>query len=111
MPRVCRVPGRQPEDCGAARARDYVRFETVQQGEHQQEASIKEPASKPKAPASEAKQQPAAPISKAKPQASEPMKDSTTDLSERQLAGLNALRSLMHKENLVELRAAEVATA
>jgi uncharacterized membrane protein len=95
----------------AARARDYVRFETVQQGEHQQEAPIKEPASKPKAPASKAKQQPAAPISKAKPQASEPMKDSTTDLSERQLAVLNALRSLMDKKNLVEVRSAELAKA
>src|SRR6202035_3561958 len=57
-----------------ARARDYASFENGQQGgEHQEDAPIKEPASKPKAPAS-----------KAKPQASEPIKDSAADLSERQ---------------------------
>ena len=49
-----------------ARARDYASFENGQQGEHQEDAPIKEPASK-------AKPQPAAPISKAKPEASEPM--------------------------------------
>ncbi len=89
----------------AERARDYARFENGQQGEHQEDAPIKEPASKPKAPASKAKPQPSEPISKAKPeaseaiskakpQASEPIKDST-DLSERQQEVLNALRSLM----------------
>src|SRR5258708_5880873 len=95
----------------AERARDYARFENDQQGEHQEDAPIKEPASKPKAPASKAKPQPAEPISKAKPQASEPVKDSATDLSERQLAVLNALRSLMDKKNLVEVRSAELAQA
>ena len=94
----------------AERARDYARFENDPQGEHQEDAPIKEPATKPKAPASKAKPQPAAPISKAKPQASEPIKDST-DLSERQLAVLNALRSLMDKKNLVEVRSAELAKA
>src|SRR3984893_11917456 len=70
----------------AARARDYARFENGEQVEHQEDAPIKEPASKPKPPASKAKPQPAAPISKAKPQTTEPIKDSATDLSERQLA-------------------------
>src|SRR5258706_9213509 len=93
-----------------ARARDYARFENDQQGEHQEEPPIKEPASKPKAPASKAKPQPSEPISKAKPQASEPIKDST-DVSERQLAVLNALRSLMDKKNLVEVPSAELAKA
>jgi len=106
----------------AERARDYARFENDQQGEHQEDAPIKEPASKPKAPASKAKPQPAAPISKAKPQASEPVskakpqaseriKDTAADLSERQRAVLNALRSLMDKKNLVEVRSAELAKA
>jgi len=94
----------------AERARDYARFENDQQGEHQEEPPIKEPASKPKAPASKAKPQPSEPISKAKPQASEPIKDST-DVSERQLAVLNALRSLMDKKNLVEVPSAELAKA
>jgi len=95
----------------AERARDYARFENGEQGEHQEDAPIKEPASKPKAPASKAKQQPAEPISKAKPQASEPIKDSAADLSERQQAVLNALRSLMDKKNLVEVPSAELAKA
>ena len=95
----------------AERARDYARFENDQQGEHQEDAPINEPASKPKAPASKAKPQPAEPISKAKPKASEPIKDPATDLSERQLAVLNALRSLMDKKNLVEVRSAELAKA
>ena len=95
----------------AARARDYARFENDQQGEHQEDAPIKEPASKPRAPTSKAKPQPAEPVSKAKPKASEPIKDSATDLSERQLAVLNALRSLMDKKNLVEVRSAELAKA
>jgi DNA-binding MarR family transcriptional regulator len=105
----------------AERARDYARFENDQQGEHQEDAPIKEPASKPKVPASKAKPQPSEPISKAKPeaseaiskakpQASEPIKDST-DLSERQLEVLNALRSLMDKKNLVEVPSAELAKA
>ena len=105
----------------AERARDYARFENDPQGEHQEDAPIKEPASKPKAPASKAKPQPSEPISKAKPeaseaiskakpQASEPIKDST-DLSERQQEVLNALRSLMDKKNLVEVRSAELAKA
>jgi DNA-binding MarR family transcriptional regulator len=105
----------------AERARDYARFENGQQGEHQEDAPIKEPASKPKAPASKAKPQPSEPISKAKPeaseaisnakpQASEPIKDST-DLSERQQEVLNALRSLMDKKNLVEVPSAELAKA
>ena len=94
-----------------ARARDYASFENGQQGgEHQEDAPIKEPASKPKAPASKAKPQPSEPISKAKPQASEPIKDST-DLSERQQEVLNALRSLMDKKNLVEVPSAELAKA
>ena len=84
----------------AERARDYARFENGEQGEHQEDAPIKEPASKPKAPAS-----------KAKPQASEPIKDTAADLSERQLAVLNALRSLMDKKNLVEVPSAELAKA
>ena len=83
----------------AERARDYARFENDQQGEHQEEP-IKEPASKPKAPAS-----------KAKPQASERIKDNAADLSERQQAVLNALRSLMDKKNLVEVPSAELAKA
>jgi hypothetical protein len=83
----------------AERARDYARFENGQQGEHQEDAPIKEPASRPKPPAS-----------KAKPQASEPIKDST-DLSERQQEVLNALRSLMDKKNLVEVPSAELAKA
>ena len=96
----------------AARARDYARFENGQQGgEHQEDAPIKEPASKPKAPASKAKPQPSEPISKAKPQASEPIKDTAADLSERQQAVLNALRSLMDKKNLVEVPSAELAKA
>src|SRR5258706_6989885 len=94
-----------------ARARDYARFENDQQGEHQEEPPIKEPASKPKAPASKAKPQPSEPVSKAKPQASEPIKDTATDVSERQLAVLNALRSLMDKKNLVEVRSTELAKA
>ena len=96
----------------AARARDYASFENGQQGgEHQEDAPIKEPASKPKAPASKAKPQPSEPASKAKPQASEPIKDTAADLSERQQAVLNALRSLMDKKNLVEVRSAELAKA
>src|SRR5438309_353633 len=75
----------------AARARDYASFENGQQGgEQQKDAPIKEPASKPKAPASMAKPQPSEPVSKAKPQASEPIKDTAADLSERQQAVLNA---------------------
>jgi hypothetical protein len=84
----------------AARARDYARFENGEQGEHQEDAPIEEPASKPKPPAS-----------KAKPQASEPIKYSATDVSERQLAVLDALRSLMDNKNLVEVRSAELAKA
>ena len=95
----------------AARARDYARFENGEQGEDHEDAPIKEPASKPKAPTSKAKPQPAEPISKAKPKASEPIKDPATDLSERQLAVLNALRSLMDKKNLVEVRSTELAKA
>ncbi len=34
----------------AARARDYARFENGEQGEHQEDAPIEEPASKPKPP-------------------------------------------------------------
>src|SRR5712675_1009957 len=77
----------------AARARDYARFENGEQGEHQEDAPIEEPASK------------------AKPQASEPIKYSATDVSERQLAVLDALRSLMDNKNLVEVRSAELAKA
>jgi DNA-binding MarR family transcriptional regulator len=96
----------------AARARDYASFENGQQGgEHQEDAPIKEPASKPKAPASMAKPQPSEPASKDKPQASEPIKDTAADLSERQQAVLNALRSLMDKKNLVEVPTAELAKA
>src|ERR1700731_4749566 len=96
----------------AERARDYARFENgEQQVEHQEDAPIKEPASKPKAPASKAKPQPSEPISKAKPQASEPIKDTAADLSERQQAVLNTLRSLMDKKNLVEVPSAELAKA
>jgi DNA-binding MarR family transcriptional regulator len=96
----------------AARARDYASFEYGQQGgEHQEDAPIKEPASKPKAPATMAKPQPSEPVSKAKPQASEPIKDTAADLSERQQAVLNALRSLMDKKNLVEVPSAELAKA
>ena len=95
----------------AARARDYARFENGERGVHQEEAPIEEPASKPKPAASKAKPQPAETMSKAKPKASEPIKDSAADLSERQLAVLNALRSLMDKKNLVEVRSAELAKA
>jgi DNA-binding MarR family transcriptional regulator len=88
-----------------ARARDYAKFENSQQEEHREETPVSKArasgASAPKARASRA------PTVKAKAKA----ETSAADVSERQQAVLNALRSMMDKKNLVEVRAAELAKA
>jgi DNA-binding MarR family transcriptional regulator len=95
----------------AARARDYAKFENGQRDEPQKVSPAKKPAAK--ASASKARVSKAtttaAPssktLAKAEPKAAAP------GLSERQQAVLKALRSMMDKKNLAEVRAAELAKA
>jgi uncharacterized membrane protein len=96
----------------AARARDYAKFENGQRDDSQKVSPAKKPAARPsaaKAPASKAATT-AAPSSKTFAKA-EPKKPVAPDLSERQQAVLMALRSMMDKKNLAEVRAAELAKA
>ena len=100
----------------AERARDYVRFENAD--EHQEERTvIKQVSEAMPNQASQAKttQAPTEPrhAAEAKPEPAFKAKLETvaTDVSERQQAVLNALRSLMDKKNLVEIRKAELAEA
>ncbi len=101
----------------AARARDYVRLESGSSDKHGEKVPVKIQASaeKPKqassaksAQAAVEKPRPAAAVkakvvSAAKPQAV------PSDLSDRQQAVLNALRSVMDKKNFVEVKGAELA--
>jgi hypothetical protein len=87
----------------AARARDYAKFENSQPDEHR--APTKGPASRARGSGARAAGASQASASKAK------AKILGADVSERQEAVLNALRSMMDKKSLVEVRAAELAKA
>jgi uncharacterized membrane protein len=103
----------------AERARDYVRFENNAADEHQEERTvIKQVSEAMPNQASQAKTTQASTAkprhaAEAKPEPAFKAKLETvaTDVSERQQAVLNALRSLMDKKNLVEIRGAELAEA
>jgi uncharacterized membrane protein len=95
----------------AARARDYVRFENGSSDGHQQKRPVikQAPAAKPKQ-ASKAKPKLASAVKSRQATEAKP-KRVATDISERQQAVLKALRTLMDKKNLVEVRGAELAKA
>ena len=87
-----------------ARARDYAKFENSQSGgneEQREEAQAEVPAQAAAKQAAARKE----PAPEAKP------KNLAGDISERQQAVLDALRSMMDKKNHVEVRSAELAQA
>jgi uncharacterized membrane protein len=103
----------------AERARDYVRFENNAGDKHQEERTVIKQISE--AMPNQASQTKTTQASTAKPRQATKAKPEpafkaeleavATDVSERQQAVLNALRSLMDKKNLVEIRGAELAEA
>jgi hypothetical protein len=111
----------------AARARDYVRFESNPSDEQREERPIARQAAKAKPkhaskikskPVSAAKPKQASKVKPKQASAAQPKralepkpKNPANEVSERQTAVLKALRSMMDKKRRVEVRGAELAKA